>query len=228
MIITIDGPVGSGKTSAARLLARRMGYACMDTGAMYRAIGWKAVMEKIDMNEERLEELCKKTSIEIYPVTDSQSKVMVNGKDVTEEIRAPEISRMASSVSMYSSVRKYLVRMQRTIGHRWNAEYGGVVIEGRDIGTVVFPDADVKFYFDAGIEERGRRRWKELRAKGLDVSLKDTIKDLIKRDRDDTTRSVAPLKKAEDALVIDTTGRDIEKVVDMMMEVINNKLVKPG
>lgn len=219
-IIAIDGPVGSGKSTIARLLAKRLGYACLDTGAMYRAIGWKAYTTGVDLNEADLERLCANTELDIELIN-GQQRVVVDGKDVTAEIRTPEISRMSSAVSRFISVRKYLVRLQRETGLEWAGQYRGIIAEGRDMGTVVFPDATVKFYLDADMKERGRRRWEELRDKGLEVDLEDTIDGIRKRDESDQGRSVDPLRKAEDAIVIDTTGLTLEGVMGKMLGVIN-------
>ncbi len=221
-IIAIDGPVGSGKSTVARLLARRSGYACLDTGAMYRAMGWKAYTTGAPLNEEDLERLCVNTKLEIELTNDKQ-RIVIDGKDITAEIRTPEISKMASVVSRFASVRVYLVRLQRDIGLDWAGRYGGVIVEGRDIGTVVFPDAPVKFYLDADIQERGRRRWEELRGKGLEVDLDETTKGIIKRDESDKGRSVDPLRKADDAIVIDTTGLALKDVVERMMKEIQQR-----
>ncbi len=222
MIIAVDGPVGAGKSTAARFLAKKMDYAYLDTGATYRAIGWKAHAEGTglnELNEENLARLCTHTRIEIELAHDSQ-RIVVDGKDVTAEIRTPEMSRMASAVAGFVSVRSYLVRMQRQTGLNLEGQYGGVVVEGRDIGTVVFPDAPVKFYMDADIAERGRRRWEELKDKGLEVDLHEIIKGIMKRDEDDKGRSVDPLRKAPDAIVIDTTGLALEEVVERMLKEI--------
>lgn len=222
MIIAIDGPVGSGKSTVARLLAKRFGYACLDTGAMYRAIGWKAYKTGVDLNEEDLERLCTGTDIEIG-IDDSRQRVIVDGKNVTAEIRTPEVSRMASLVSGFAPVRNHLVRLQRDIGLKWMKKYGGVVVEGRDIGAVVFPDADIKFYLDADIRERGRRRWKELKDKGLEIDHDKVMEGIKKRDENDTVRRIDPLRKAEDAILIDTTNLSIEKVVERILEEIDHQ-----
>lgn len=219
MIIAVDGPGGAGKSTAARLLAKRMGYAYLDTGATYRAIGWKAHAEGAGLQEEALARLCAHTRVEIELTQDSQ-QIIVDGKDVTAEIRTPEMSRMASAVAGFASVRSHLVRMQRQTGLSLEGQYGGVVVEGRDIGTAVFPDAPVKFYMDADIAERGRRRWEELKEKGLEVDLHEIIKGIMKRDEDDKGRSVDPLRKAPDAIVIDTTGLALEEVVERMQKEI--------
>ena len=222
MIITIDGPVGSGKSTVAKLLARRLGYAHMDTGAMYRAIGWKAYITRTNLNDEELERLCVNTGLQLELIDDHQ-KVYIDGKDVSAEIRTPEISRMASLVSTFASVRRYLVRTQRETGLGWDRQYGGMVAEGRDMGTVVFSETTYKFYLDADIKERGMRRWEELKARGIDADLDETIKELVKRDENDKGRSIDPLKKAEGATVIDTTGLTLDGVVEEIIKVINQK-----
>ncbi len=219
MIIAVDGPGGAGKSTATRLLAKRMGYAYLDTGATYRAIGWKAHAEGTGLHEEALAGLCARTTVEIELTHDSQ-KIIVDRKDVTAEIRTPEMSRMASAVAGFASVRSHLVRMQRQTGIKLEGQYGGVVVEGRDIGTAVFPDAPVKFYMDADIAERGRRRWEELKGRGLEADLHEIIKAIRKRDDDDKGRSVDPLRKAPDAVVIDTTGLALEEVVERMLKEI--------
>jgi len=218
-IIAIDGPVGAGKSTVARALARRLGYAYLDTGAMYRAIGWKAYVAGIESNDENLEILCTNTRLEIRLTSDLQ-KIIVDGKDISEEIRTPEMSRMASVVSAHGPVRRYLAGLQRQTGLSWAKQYGGVVVEGRDMGTVVFPDAGFKFYLDADIAERGKRRWKELREKGLDVDLAVTIKKIEERDASDQGRRLDPLKKAEDAKVIDTTGLSLDEVIEKLVSEI--------
>lgn len=220
MIITIDGPVGSGKSTVARLIAKRFGFAYLDTGAMYRAIGWKAYVTKSDLSEEGMKRLCDDTALHLELTGDHQ-KIFIDGKDVTAEIRTPEISRMASVVSVFVSVRRYLVKMQREIGLEWAEKYGGIVAEGRDMGTVVFPETPHKFYLDADLRERAKRRWEELRGKGIDAGLDETIKNVATRDENDTGRSADPLRKAEGATVIDTTDITLEQVVEEIIKVIN-------
>lgn len=212
-IITIDGPVGAGKSTVAKMLAKKLGYAFLDTGAMYRAIGWKAYVNGIEPNDANLETLCTHTRLEVKLVSNIQ-RIIVDGEDISEELRTPEMSRMASVVSAYGPVRRYLVKIQRDTGLIWAGQYGGVVVEGRDMGTVVFPDAVFKFYLDADISERGRRRWKELKDKGMEADLDVTIRGIEERDSHDRGRSIDPLKKADDAIFIDTTSLDLEKVVE--------------
>ena len=221
-LIAIDGPVGAGKSTIAKLLAGRLGYAYLDTGAMYRAIGWKVYTTDASLSEDSLEKLCDTTRLDIE-LTDSQQRVIVDGKDITDEIRTPEISRMSSVVSAYASVRRYLVKLQRDTGISWAKRYGGVIAEGRDMGTVVFPDAAFKFYIDADIVERGKRRWKELRYKGIETELSETVKGIEERDANDKGREIDPLRKADDAVVIDTTDLSLDMVVEKILGLINNK-----
>ncbi|MEK6713446.1 MAG: (d)CMP kinase [Nitrospirota bacterium] len=218
-IITIDGPVGAGKSTVARTLAKILGYAYLDTGAMYRAIGWKVYVTGIECNDENLERLCANTRLEVNLTNDIQ-RIIVDGKDITSEIRTPDMSRMSSVVSAYEPVRRYLAALQRETGLIWAKQHGGVVVEGRDMGTVVFPDAMYKFYLDADITERGKRRWKELIDKGMEVDLTETIKKIEERDANDMGRSIDPLKKADDAIVVNTTKLGLEEVVEKILEKI--------
>ncbi len=217
-IIAIDGPSGAGKSTASKLLAKRLGYIYVDTGALYRAIAWKVKEKNIDSKDEaQLEDMCNKTDIKIR-VVDSEQRVYVDGIDVSSYIRTPEIGMMSSKVSSVPCVRKRLLELQRQFGKE-----GGAVIEGRDIGTVVFPDAEVKFFLNASVEERGRRRYIELKGKGHDVNLEDTIEDIKKRDYNDSKRDIAPLCVAADAIVIDSTGLDAEGVVKKMLDEIKKR-----
>jgi cytidylate kinase len=215
LVIAIDGPSGAGKSTAARRLAERLGYIYIDTGAMYRAIGWKAKQEGIDpADETKLADLCGRTEVTIKK-DNSDPRFFVDGIDVTGEIRTPEMGMMASTVSKSRAVRARLLTLQRELGRG-----GGVVMDGRDIGTVVFPDADVKFYLEASAGERGKRRYLELKAKGMDVDRVRITQEIEERDRQDSGRALAPLKKADDALLIDSSTMSIDDVLDRMLSEI--------
>lgn len=216
LVIAIDGPSGAGKSTVARLLALRLGYLYIDTGAMYRAIGWKAKREGIDpADEQRVSDLCRRTEVSIKKDNDDP-RFYVDGFDVSGEIRTPEMGMMASAVSKSPSVRARLLTLQRELGRN-----GGVVMDGRDIGTIVFPDADLKFFLDASAEERGKRRYLELKAKGMNVDLVRITREIQDRDEQDSGRTLAPLKKADDALLIDSSVMSIEDVLDRMLSVIS-------
>jgi len=214
-IIAIDGPSGAGKSTVARLLAQRLGYLYIDTGAMYRSIGWKAKKERIDPSDETgLADLCARTDVTIKK-DNSDPRFYVDGVDVTGEIRTPEMGMMASAVSKSPAVRARLLTLQRALGKN-----GGVVMDGRDIGTVVFPGADWKFYLDATAGERGKRRYRELKEKGMDVDLARITEEIKDRDRQDSGRSIAPLRKADDALLIDSSVLGIDEVINRMVSEI--------
>jgi cytidylate kinase len=212
LVIAIDGPSGAGKSTTARILAQRLGYIYIDTGAMYRSIGWKATKEHIDpADENALADLCRRTEVTIKK-DNSDPRFYVDGTDVTGEIRTPEMGMMASSVSKSPAVRARLLTLQRELGRN-----GGVVMDGRDIGTVVFPDADRKFFLEASAEERGKRRYLELKSKGMAVDLASITQEIKDRDYQDSGRSIAPLKMADDALLIDSSFLSIDQVVDRML-----------
>ena len=218
LVIAIDGPSGAGKSTIARMLARRLGYTYIDTGAMYRAVGWKAKQEGTDPSDDAaLQQLCARTTVTIKHDMDGQ-KVLVNGVEVTGEIRTPEMGMMASAVSKSPAVRARLLTLQRDLGAS-----GGVVMDGRDIGTVVFPGAEVKFYLDASAEERGRRRWQELKDKGMDVDQAVITAEIRTRDMQDSSRDLAPLKRAPDAHYVDSSTMTIEEVVASMLSVCAEK-----
>ncbi len=215
IIVAIDGPSGAGKSTVSKRLADELGYIYIDTGAMYRAIGWKVRKEGLDPVEDPgLRALCERTDVTLRQ-GGKELRVYVDGEDVTGLIRTPEMSMTASAVSAQPCVRARLLELQRELG-----KGGGVVLEGRDIGTVVFPGAQAKFFLVADIRERARRRFAELSAKGEAVDFERTLEEVIKRDYDDSHRDIAPLVKADDAVVLDTTHMDIEEVVRSMMAAV--------
>jgi len=212
IIVAIDGPSGAGKSTVSKLLAKALGYIYVDTGAMYRAIGWKAVKEGVTPKEgPELTALCERTEVTLRSDGDRGVRVYVDGADVTDEIRTPAMSMMASAISAQPSVRARLLELQRAMGRQ-----GGVVLEGRDIGTVVFPDAQAKFYLDADVKERAKRRYDELLARGEDVDFDRTVEEVARRDYDDSHRDIAPLKRADDALLVDSTKMSVDEVVAFM------------
>ncbi len=218
LIVAIDGPSGAGKSTLSKALAKRTGYINIDTGAMYRSVALLASRQQIDVDdEEALRDLCAELSIEFVREAE-QERVIVNGEDVTQAIRTPEVSLLTSKVAACPAVRQALVGLQRQMG-----EAGGVVLEGRDIGTVVFPQAQVKFFLSATAEERGRRRYDELRTKGLEVDLQQTIAEVEARDAADSARELAPLKRADDAIDIDSTRMSIDEVLAEMLRIIAAK-----
>jgi cytidylate kinase len=218
LTIAIDGPSGAGKSTVARFLAKRLGYVYIDTGAMYRSVALRVKEKGISPEDElALNQLA--SSLHITFITEGeQTRVCCDGEDITSAIRSPEISRLASSISKQKGVREALVQMQREMGKE-----GGIILEGRDIGTVVFPDADVKFYLDAKSDERVRRRYHEMVAKGVKADFKETQEDLVQRDHHDMHRTHSPLKKANDALFIDSTHRPVEWVVEEMVRIVKAK-----
>jgi len=207
-IITIDGPVGSGKSTIGRLLAQRLGLVYLDTGAMYRVIAFEARERGIEANDEHaLAALSGKIDIQFKQSGDRQL-VFSSGRDVTDAIRTPEISMLASSISALKSVRSALVALQRQIG-----SHGGIVVDGRDAGTVIFPQARFKFYLDATVEIRAQRRYKEFIEKKINIDYNILFLDIQKRDHDDSNRSIAPLKPAPGAVIIDTSTMTLEDVL---------------
>ncbi len=217
--MAIDGPAGAGKSTVAKRVAKEMGYTYMDTGAMYRAFAWRVVKEGLDLkNEGELRKALRDTRIELAE-RDGRAQVLLNGSDVSEWIRTPELSQMASRVSTSKIVRERMVELQREMGSK-----GGIVAEGRDIGTVVFPNAEVKIYLDASAQERARRRFEELRTRGSQVNMAETREEMEERDRRDRERDVAPLRPADDAVVIDSTAVDVDSVVERIMEEIKRKI----
>ena len=221
-IVAIDGPAGSGKSSAARLLARKLDYLYLDTGALYRAVGWKALKDGVNVQDEAaLRALCAKLDLTVKPDGDGM-RVCVDGQDVTGEIRTPEVSRAAAAVAVVPAVRRRLLGIQREIGKKAGAQRG-VVVEGRDIGTVVFPDAPVKFFLEASPEVRVKRRHMELQQQGLTVDLSATRREIDTRDLKDASREIAPMKPAADAMRIDSTALTLDGVVSTMLQAIEQK-----
>lgn len=218
LIIAIDGPSAAGKSTLAKRLAKDLGFTYLDTGGMYRALALKVLREGIDIsNDGALTELIGRTDIDLV-VTEGKLKVLLDGEDVSHEIRTPEVSQMASKASTLEVVRRWMLVLQRAFGRR-----GNVVAEGRDIGTVVFPDAEVKIYLDASAPERARRRVEELRQAGRQVSLNETLQEMWERDKRDSERDLAPLRKADDAIAIDSTSVDAEALAQRVMQQIRKK-----
>ena len=215
MVIAIDGPAGSGKSTVARLVAKRLGFTYLDTGAIYRSLAWLAKENEVAWDDEdALVRLCREMRIEFG----ENGRVVVNGFDVTNSIRTEDMGQGASKVASHPGVREALLELQRRFG-----EKGNLVAEGRDMGTVVFPGAQLKVFLVASVRERAKRRWRELKRRGVSpLPLLAEIERMIEeRDRQDSKRKTAPLKKAEDALELDTTGLSIEEVVDRIVEWAN-------
>lgn len=205
--IAIDGPAGAGKSTIAKIIAKQLGLFYVDTGAMYRVIAYKALKNKAPIDDESMVSQIAKSTEVAFDHSDKRI-VWCDGEDVTQEIRCPEVSRAVSVVAAYPGVRERLVELQRI-----EAERGGVVMDGRDIGTYVLPEADFKIFLTATPEERARRRWIELQKAGKDVTYQEVAIDMTERDRLDTEREVSPLKPAKDAIILDTTGLSIEELV---------------
>jgi cytidylate kinase len=219
VIVAIDGPSGAGKSTLAKRLAKELGFTYLDTGAMYRALALKVLRQGIDPEEESsLAALLGQTEIDVQE-NGGRLKVLLDGVDVGDLIRTPEVSQMASIVSARKIVRQRMLELQRAA-----AAKGRIVAEGRDIGTVIFPQAEVKVYLDASVTERARRRFEELRASGRDVSFEETVSELMQRDRRDSERDVAPLCRAEDAVTVDSSALTADAVAERVMAVIRLQL----
>ena len=215
LVITIDGPAGAGKSTVSKALARKLSYVYLDTGALYRAIAYKILEEGIPPdNENQISELCDRTNIHLKNI-DGNLNVFIDSENVTDRIRNEKVGILASTVSAIHIVREELLSIQREAG-----EKGCIVAEGRDMGTVVFPEADCKFYLDAGTEERVKRRYKELITRGNKADYEEIRRDMILRDRQDQEREIAPLKPSQDAIIIDSTKISISGVVEKMLSII--------
>lgn len=213
MIVAIDGPAASGKSTVAKRLANCLGFKYLDTGALYRALTLKAIESGVDLQDESaLGQLMDNTSLELQDVKDEEVKVLLDGRDVSKEIRQPLVTSLVHHVAGSPSVRKKMVQLQRKI-----AQGGNTVVEGRDIGTIVFPNADKKFYLDADVQERAKRRFAELKQSNNEITVAQIAAELNQRDYKDIKRVVSPLKRADDAVYIDTTGLTVEDVVKTLL-----------
>lgn len=213
-IVTIDGPSGAGKSTISRMMAAKLRFTYLDTGAMYRAVGLAVERQGIDLADNgALQGILDAIHIELMPNEHDDVRVLLNGEDISAAIRTPAMALVASKVSANPLVRGKLTELQRAMGRR-----GGIVAEGRDMGTVVFPDAAYKFYLDASPEERARRRYEQLRQKGQDADYQEILDQIVKRDYDDSRRALAPLKPAADAIIVDSSAMDPEAVVAFMLQ----------
>ena len=212
LVVAIDGPAGAGKSTVAQLAARKLGCTYIDTGAMYRAVAWKTLQRKQPVTDELILDVVKDVHVELAYV-EGKTTVSVDGTDVTGEIRTPEVTAIVSQVAALGPVRSRMVELQRRM-----AAKGSVLMDGRDIATSVLPDANVKIFLTASIEERARRRFKEMQAKGYDVSLEELPKDIAARDKADSEREISPLVQAPDAELLDTSHMGIDEVVQAIID----------
>jgi len=218
LIIAIDGPSGAGKSTLAKRLAKDLGFIYLDTGAMYRALALKVLRHAVDLaDDSRIDRLVDETEIDLRHRA-GNLEVLLDGEDVSGQIRTPAVSQMASKVSALKKVRDRMLVLQRAMGRR-----GSVVAEGRDIGTVIFPQAEVKIFLDASPEERARRRYQELKAAGRQVELQETLREIEERDKRDSERDIAPLCQAADALLVDSSSIDAEHVAALVLNQVKNK-----
>ncbi len=216
--IAIDGPAASGKSTTAQRVARRLGYTYIDSGAMYRALTYYIILENVDSDdEEQVVTLARRLDIKFDYLPD-KLRTLIDGRDVTAEIRHPQVDELISKISAYRGVRSIMVEKQRRL-----AAAGGIVMDGRDIGTVVLPDAEIKIFMQADLKNRAQRRHKELHGRGIKADLRDIEKEIKQRDRLDSSREIAPLKKAGDALVIDTSSLSIDQQVEKVLELVRDR-----
>lgn len=220
-IVAIDGPAGAGKSSVSKILARRLGFTLVDTGAIYRCVALKALREKVALDDdEGLGKLLDRVEISFF-VQGEENRVLLAGEDVSSQIRTPEVSMGASKVSSRPVVRSGLLALQRRLALGAGQ---GAILEGRDIGTVVFPDADAKFFLDAQPQVRARRRYEELFQKGVEATLDGVLKDQTQRDKDDSSRTVAPLAAAADAIFVDSSSLPLSEVVQRIEETVRERM----
>lgn len=216
--VAIDGPAGAGKSTIAKATSKKMQFVYIDTGAMFRAVGLAALRAEIDPNDvDRVNEMLPSVNIDISHSEDGQ-QVFLNGENVSKEIRMPEVSVAASDISKIPQVRKKLLELQRSI-----AEKTDVIMDGRDIGTVVLPDAQLKIFLTASVEERAMRRYKELVEKGIECDFDEVKRDMEYRDKNDSEREIAPLKPAEDSVIVDTTGKTLSESVEIILGIISER-----
>ncbi len=215
--IAIDGPAGAGKSTVAKLVAQRLGYIYIDTGAMYRAVAWQAINNKIELDSTAIANLARQLELKLAYIN-GKTEVAVNGQDITEAIRTPEVSRVVAKVSQVPELREIMLKLQQDM-----AKQGGVVMDGRDIGTHVLPNAEIKIFLTASISERAKRRWQELTAKGYSIDLTELEAEIACRDREDCEREIAPLIAAADAVTVDTTSLSIEATVEKILELCEEK-----
>ena len=217
IVVAIDGPAGAGKSTIAKLAAEKLGYAYIDTGAMYRSVAWKFLQTGKAFDEDFISGLSKTMLIDFRPEA-KINRVFVDGTEVTDAIRTPEVTAIVSRVAAIGAVREAMVDQQRRMG-----EAGGVLMDGRDIGTVVFPNAQLKIFLTASVEERARRRYAEMVAKGQQVDLQQLQTDIAERDKQDSERAISPLRQAEDALLLDTSDMGISEVTERILQLVQER-----
>lgn len=218
IVVAIDGPAGAGKSTIAKLTAEKLGYAYIDTGAMYRSVAWKFLQTGKSFDEAFIGTLAYNMVIDFKPEA-NVNRVFVDGLEVTADIRTPEVTGIVSRVAAIGAVREAMVAQQRRMG-----ETGGVLMDGRDIGTVVFPKAQLKIFLTASVEERARRRYKEMVEKGQQIELLQLQQDIAERDKQDSERAISPLCQAEDAILLDTSDMSIHQVTEKIMQLVQERI----